>query len=160
MNVFGAMLGAESDVEGLLDELVVRAGVDPASAFLKRAAYRETKRDLAEHGPDDRPDGCQFSKSEFFRGPLSAEAVVALVRNLSEGRISGQSRELDFTPWAGAYNCVSPNATAFAHREELFLLHVAVVDHDAPPAEREAALVWLRRRSWASVRPWGRGVST
>jgi FAD/FMN-containing dehydrogenase len=51
VNVFGAMLGTESDTEELLDGLVGRAGADPASASLEHASYRETKRYLAEHGP-------------------------------------------------------------------------------------------------------------
>ena len=158
VNVFGAMLGTESDTEELLDELVARVGADPTSATLEHAPYRETKRYLAEHGPgEDRPNGHQFNKSEFFRRPLPTEAITALVENLNKGRVPGQSRELDFTPWAGAYNRLSPDATAFAHRDELFLLlHVAVVDSGASAAEREAARAWLGR-SWASVRPWGSG---
>jgi hypothetical protein len=135
VNVFGAMLGTESDTEVLLDELVARVGADPTSATLEHAPYRATKRYLAEHGPgEDRPNGHQFNKSEFFRRGLPTEAITALVENLKKGRVPGQSRELDFTPWAGAYNRLSPDATAFAHRDELFLLlHVAAVDHDAPP---------------------------
>ncbi len=152
------MLGTESDTRDLLDELVVRTGVGPTAANFEHASYRETKRFLAEHGPgDDRPDDHQFSKSEFFHEPLPEEAVAALVDNILEGRIAGQSRELDFTPWAGAYNRVPADATAFAHREEHFLLlHVAVVDPDASIAQREAARDWLAR-SWASVHPWGTG---
>ena len=154
VNVFGAMLGTESDTEGLLGELVARMGADPAS--LQHAAYRETKRYLAEHGPgEDRPNGHQFNKSEFFRRPLPERAIAALVENLEQGRVQGQSRELDFTPWAGAYNRVRADATAFAHRDELFaLLHLVVVEPDASAAEREAARHWLAR-SWASVHPWG-----
>jgi FAD/FMN-containing dehydrogenase len=158
VNVFGAMLGTESDAEEQLGELVARAGVDPMSAFYKHAPYREIKHHLAEHGPgDDRPDGHQFSKSEFFRTPLPEEAITALVKNLTEERNPGESRELDFTPWAGAYNRVPEEATAFAHRDERFLLlQVAVVEPDASAAEREAARGWLSR-SWASVHPWGSG---
>ena len=158
VSAFGAMLGTESDTLYLLDELVVRSGVDPASATFEHAPYREIKRYLAEHGSgDDRPDGHPYNKSEFFREPLPAEAVTTLVENLVEGRVPGQSRELDFTPWAGAYNRVPAGATAFAHRDESFLLlHVTVVEPDAPAAEREAARDWLTR-SWASVRPWGTG---
>ena len=158
VNVFGAMLGTESETEELLDELVTRASVDPTTASLEHAPYRETKRYLAEHGPgDDRPNGHPYNKSEFFRRPLPAEAVAALVENFSEGRIAGQSREFDFTPWGGAYNRVPTDATAFAHREELFLLlHVVVVDPDARTTEREAARRWLGR-SWATVHPWGSG---
>jgi FAD/FMN-containing dehydrogenase len=158
VNVFGAMLCTESDIEELLDELVARAGVEPASAFLEHASYRETKRYLAEHGlGDDRQDGHLFNKSAFFRSPLPEEVVAALVDNLSEGRIAGQSRELDFTPRGGAYNCVPADATAFTHREERFLLlHVVVVDAGASAMEKGAARRWLGR-SWSTVRPWGSG---
>ena len=158
VSVSGAMLGTESDTRDLLDELVAQVRVDPTSATFEHASYREIKHYLAEHGPgDERPDGHPYNKSEFFREPLPVEAVKTLVENLSEGRIMGQSRELDFTPWAGAYNRVPAGATAFAHREERFLLlHVAVVEPDAPAAERDAARDWLAR-SWASVHPWGTG---
>jgi hypothetical protein len=158
VNVFGAMLGTESDTGELLDGLVARAGVDPSSAVLKHAPYRETKRHLADHGPgEDRPEGHQSSKSEFFRRPLPADAIESLVENFTEGRVRGQSRELDFTPWGGAYNRMAADATAFAHREEFFLLkHAVTVEPDAPTAKREAARRWLSR-SWATVRPWGSG---
>jgi FAD/FMN-containing dehydrogenase len=168
VNVFGAMLGTQAETTELLDELVARAGADPASVFSKHASYRETKRHLAEHGPgDDRLEqtsqglaprqGHDFSKSEFFGRPLPTEATVTLVKNLLEGRVAGQSRELDFTPWGGAYNRVRADATAFVHRDELFLLkHAVIVDPDAPAAEREAARDWLTR-SWELVRPWGSG---
>jgi FAD/FMN-containing dehydrogenase len=103
------------------------------------------------------PQGQTFSKSEFFGRPLPAETIAALVENLTEGRISGQSRELDFTPWGGAYNRVSADATAFVHRDERFLLkHAVVIDPDASKGERKTARRWLAR-SWASVRPWGSG---
>lgn len=141
VNVFGAVLGGVSDTETLLDGLTASVGADPVSASFEHVSYRETKRYLAAHGPgEDRPNGHQFNKSEFFRGPLPAEAVEALVENFRAERVPGQSRELDFTPWADAYNRVDAGATAFAHREELFLLlHLVVVEPDAPTAEREAA---------------------
>jgi FAD/FMN-containing dehydrogenase len=158
VSVSGAMVGTASETRDLLDELVARVGVDPTSGTFEHASYRQTKRYLAEHGPgDDQPDGHPYNKSEFFRGPLPTRAITALVHNLSEGRRAGQSRELDFTPWAGAYNRVPAGATAFAHRDERFLLlQVAVVEPDAPAAEREAAREWLAR-SWSSVHPWGTG---
>lgn len=158
VNVFGAMLGPESDTEEPLDELATRAGTHPASSSLKHASYREIKSYLAEHGPgEDRPGGHPYSKSEFFRRPLPPEAVGALAENFAEGRVPGQSRELDFTPWGGAYNRVSAEATAFVHRDEAFLLkHAVTVEPDASDAEREAAQGWLMR-SWATVRPWGSG---
>jgi FAD/FMN-containing dehydrogenase len=96
VNVFGAMLGTEADTAELLDELVARAGADPASVFSKHASYRETKRHLAEHGPgDDRLEqtsqglaprqGHDFSKSEFFGRPLPTEATAMLMKNFFLG---------------------------------------------------------------------------
>jgi hypothetical protein len=39
-----------------------------------------------------------YFKSEFFRHALPTDTIAALVANLAEGRVPGQSRELDFTP--------------------------------------------------------------
>ena len=136
-------------------------------------SYPGTKRYLAQLGDAQRPgdddqlgepsqgqpspQGHPFSKSEFFGRPLPAEAIAALVENLSEGRLPGHSRELDFTPWGGAYNRLRADATAFVHRDERFLLkHAVIVDPDAPTTQREAARRWLAR-SWALVHPWGSG---
>jgi FAD/FMN-containing dehydrogenase len=56
VHVFGAMVDVESRTADLLDELVGRAGADPASSSLEHMPYRETKRYLAEHGPgEDHP---------------------------------------------------------------------------------------------------------
>src|SRR5262249_8647576 len=81
----------------------------------------------------------------------------ALLANLGAERTQGQSRELDFTPWAGAYNRIRDDATAFAHRRELFLLkHTALVDSNSSQAARDAAQGWLTR-PWLTARPWGSG---
>jgi FAD/FMN-containing dehydrogenase len=158
VNVFGAMLGTETDAAALLDELVAQVGVDPSSAARKHMPYRETKRYLAEHGPgEERPLAHSFSKSEFFGRLLPGEAIAALVHHFINGRVAGQSRELDFSPWSGAYNRVRADATAFVHRDERFLLkHAVVVDHDASTSARDAARRWLAE-SWALPRPWGSG---
>jgi len=72
--------------------------------------------------------------------------ITALIENLKEKRVPGQSRELDFTPWGGPYNRVRADATAFVHRDEVFLIqHAVVVDPDVSATEREAARSWLAR---------------
>jgi FAD/FMN-containing dehydrogenase len=158
VNVFGAMLGSERDATEQLGELVARAGADPDSAAFEHASYRATKRSLAEHGPgEERPGAHGYNKSEFFRGQLPNDAIAALVEHFAGARVAGQSRELDFTPWGGAYNRVPAGATAFPHRDARFLLkHAAVVDGGASTAERDAARAWLAR-SWELVHPWGSG---
>jgi hypothetical protein len=83
--------------------------------------------------------------------------VGALLEAFGEARAAGESRELDFMPWGGAYNRRPPHATAFVHRDQLFQLkHAAVVAPDAPPAS-QAAAHRAATRSWASVHPWGSG---
>jgi Berberine and berberine like len=95
-----------------------------------------------------------YQKSEYFARTLPPEAVAALVEHLVTERVPGQERELDFSPWDGAYTRVPPDATAFPHRSERFLLkHAAVV---TDPAGVDAGRRWLER-SWALTRPHGTG---
>ena len=165
VTVFGACLATESDTVRLLDDLIVRVGTDPASASHSYVSYRAAKQDLAEIGDQLHPtshgrpaqSSHAFSKSEFFERPLPTEAVARLVDNLRTQNVPGQARELDFTPWGGAYNRVPADATAFAHRNARFLLkHEVRVDPTASPDERGVARRWLAR-SWVSVHPWGSG---
>jgi FAD/FMN-containing dehydrogenase len=168
VNVYAALIGTESDAKDLLDELIVRSVADPTSASIKQMTFAETRRFWANLGVEDavsteipKPDAAHqpylFTKSEFFKQPLPTEAIMALVENFSFGRVLGESRELDFMPWGGAYNRVRPNTTAFVHRDELFQLkHAVTVDSAAPPDEKAKAHGWVLQ-SWESVHPWGSG---
>jgi FAD/FMN-containing dehydrogenase len=153
VNVFGATMGAESDATTLLDELAVRAGIDPATSVTRESSYRETKRWLADRFPGEGGDPRLHSKSEYFDRPLPAEAIRGLVDGLAEGRRPGESRILDFSPWGGAYGRTRVDATAFAHRSARFLLKQEVA---VTPAHEAAARRWLRS-SWATTHPWGTG---
>ena len=156
-HLFGAMRGDESGTVELLEQLVARVGVAPDAASHQHLGFRAAKQALVglgsvEEADPDRP-GPMFSRSEFFRRPLPADAIGALVGMLGPGRVRGESRELNLTPWGGAYNRVAPDATAFAHRDERFIVeHVLVADHGAPAVGRR----WVQR-SWATVHRWGSG---
>jgi FAD/FMN-containing dehydrogenase len=161
LTLFGAMLGAESVTAEVLGQFAAMAGAEPLSVATRHLPFHDTKRYLAGAGddltaPQHRP-GYMFSKSGFFNRRLPADAITALVDHLTGARMRGQARELDFTPWGGAYNRVPVHATAFAHRDAMFLLkHTASVDLDALAQERDAARQWLAR-SHASVHRWGSG---
>jgi len=87
----------------------------------------------------------------------SSAKLVSRMGYLTEGRTAGQARELDFSPWGGAYNRVPADATAFVHRDPLYSLkHAVVVDPAASTAAKQAAHRWATR-SWASVHRWGTG---
>ncbi len=162
VTLFGVMLGSETETAGTLDEAIVRLGADPASATLAYVSHRAAKSFLVENAPGAEPQAepsqpLMYSKSEFFRRPLPPETIAALVDAFTAERVSGQARELDFTPWGGAYNRTRPEATAFVHRGERFLLkHAVVLDADASMLDRDAARDWLAR-SWSLLHRWGSG---
>jgi hypothetical protein len=158
VTVYGAMLGSEAEAGPLLAGLTARVEAEPAAARVRQLPFRAAKRHLAStHPGDDRPLAPFFSKSEYFARPLPDGVIAVLAANLERDRTPGESRELDFTPWGGAYNRVRPDATAFAHRDGLFLLKQAVaVEPGAGAARIRAARRWLAR-SWASVHPFGTG---
>ena len=159
VHLFGSMIGSEPETAALLDEFVSVAGADPTSSERSHMRYGSLKNYLAERGPGDQEDedGRPYMKSEFFREPLPAGAVEALVELFVRGRRRGEARKLDFMPWGGAYNRVPANATAFPHREELFLLeHSVVVPAGFDAAATEAARAWLSD-SWGLVHPSGSG---
>ena len=127
----------------------------PISADLRELPFRDAKHRLAVHGPGDEApeDAHTWARSEFVRGTLPADARAALLEHLAAGRVPGERRVLDLTPWGGAYNRVPERATAFAHRTERFLVkHEVTVDAEAG----DHARAWLDR-SWDIVHPWGSG---
>jgi FAD/FMN-containing dehydrogenase len=166
VEVFGVMLGTDSDTAELVGRLVDRTPSPPASAFRQHMSFRETTRYWGDRAARVRVEGDppgwelrghRFIKSEFFKRPLSAEVIEAFLENFRKGRVAGQSRELDFSPWGGAYNRMSAAATAFVHRDDLFWLkHATEVYPGASSAEKEAAHDWVTR-SWGTVHPWGTG---
>jgi FAD/FMN-containing dehydrogenase len=161
VSVFGAMLADEAETAATLDELVGRIGVGPTETTLARLPHLAAKRHLAEHAPGVEGEASSpplmHAKSEFFRRPLPRDVIEALVEHLVRDRMPGQARELDFTPWGGAYSRTPAAATAFAHRSERFLLkHAVVLDAASSSQERGAAGDWLTR-SWSLVHPYGAG---
>jgi FAD/FMN-containing dehydrogenase len=158
VKVFGAAIGSEAEARRTLDGLVARAGVDPVAAGFEPLPYREAKRHLAERNESsgETPEPVHLhAKSEFFRSPLQGPTIAALVEHLGRDRVAGQARELDFTPWGGAYNRVPAEATAFVHRAERFLLkHQVVVAAERADALAPPARDWLGR-SWALTHAGG-----
>lgn len=143
--VSGAMMATGADATTQLDRFVAGAGADPTSVETAEAPYAETKRRLAERDAG-RQASHEAIKSAFFGQPLPASVIASLVSHLVENPAPGIERLLDFSPWGGAYNRTRPDATAFVHRDERFLLqYAAVVDVDADPQTKASAQHWVRR---------------
>ena len=168
VDVYGAFHGSRSDAAELVEGLAGRVGSDPTAAVLTPMTWPRTRRWWAELGDTaEEPAGppvaqppappCLYARSEFFARPLPAEAVGALLEAFGEGRTAGESRELDFMPWGGAYNRRPADAAAFVHRDQLFQLKHAVVVAAGAPLASQAAARRAATRSWASVHPWGSG---
>ena len=144
VKVFGAYAGAEAELRALLEPLG-----EPLSARFQAGSAREAKTFLAGLGGEE--EGHPYLRSEFFAQPLSGDAIDALVAHLDA---EGFHRELDFSPWGGAYTRTPVEATAFAHRDARFLLkHAAVVEPGGPV---DAAREWLDA-SWTITHPFGTG---
>ena len=100
VKVFGAFAGPIDEARAL-----VAALGRPAEAAFAEGNARDAKRFLAGlGGAGEEDDGHAYLRSEFLAEPLSAAAIEALVAHLDEG---GFHRELDFSPWGGAYNRVA-----------------------------------------------------
>jgi FAD/FMN-containing dehydrogenase len=163
--VFGMSLGTRSDTVELLEAFTARLNTSPTSTLVEEMTYQQALRHWADRA-DERLEAprapktkrrYEAIKSEFFARPLPPEAVVALVDNLTAERVPGSFREVDCSPWGGAYNRVPADATAFAHRDARYWLkHTAAVDGDAEAQEKLAAERWASR-SWQTVRGWGTG---
>lgn len=152
VRLFGVAVGlSPGHTDDLLDDLVARVGAHPRRRWRRQLSWMDTQDALLPRVHQDA--GRVVSKSGFFRQDIPPAALEALVGQLVADRRPGESRELDFTPWGGAYNRVPAEATAFPHRSERFLLkHAATVSHDALAPRSE----WPHR-SWQTVRSWASG---
>jgi FAD/FMN-containing dehydrogenase len=138
--VQATLVGAAALDEGSTRELLreFTAGVLDLRPGLP---FHQLKNTFAEP-PEER---AMRSRSEFFSHALADETLAALLTQLGAPRAVGR-RKITFTSMGGAYNRVAEDATAFAHRNERFLLeHVA-----------EAADPWVDA-SWATAHTDGSG---
>lgn len=166
VDIYGVLLEGGSDATSTIEALLARVRSDPSSVMQRQMSFPETRRFWADLGAEGHEAGDDaeptehpylFCRSEFFGRPLPAEAIAALLETFSRERAPGEARELDFMPWGGAYNRVPTDATAFVHRDELFLLkHSVVVDPSSSAGAKEAAQRQVDA-SWASVNAWGSG---
>ncbi len=156
----GLMLGTESDADRSLSDFATQAGATPASATVHTMSYVQAKRWLATVGSSavgEAEPRIEFSKSEFFRRSLPKDVLGSLLDHLSSSP-STQVRQLSFMPWGGAYNRVLHDATAFAHRNEAFLVqHVVTIDPGAAATEISDTRDWLAH-SWGMLHPFGSGA--
>jgi FAD/FMN-containing dehydrogenase len=147
LHLFGIHLGSRTDTERLL----APCG-EPATSEVAELPYEQAKPALSGLGAEPPGSGPRYehSRSEFFARQLPRAVIDQLLAGFAATREYGTYRELNFTPWGGAYNTPDESATAFAHRDELFLLeHLQQL-----PAGRSDT--WVDE-SWDIAHPHGSG---
>jgi FAD/FMN-containing dehydrogenase len=139
------IFGAAPDTTAV-DHLIQRLGQRPRTDDRQHGTHHATKRWLA--GDDALDSRFAYLHSEYFRSVVPAAELTA---RLTTDRRPGEERELDFSPWGGAYNQVPSDATAFPHRDAQFLLkQTATVAAGDRPGD------WLDE-SFAVTHPYGTG---
>jgi len=140
--VIATLFGAST-----LDEATTRELLQdwPGSIELRGGLpYHQLKDTFAD--PRDTPARLLRIRTEFFSDAMAPSTLAALLTQLGEPRTEYR-RELTFTAMTGAYSNVSEDATAFAHRNERFLL-----EHIAEAADPWVDSSWTTAHADASGR--------
>jgi hypothetical protein len=136
VQVGGTYVGSIAGVANLLDKLYAAIGSKPTSYFLNEESYLNAMLieagcgglsvPLCHTGPAGvLPRVPSFAKSDFFTRKLTAAGIRALLAGIERlvsvrGAAHGTGG-IAFDACGGAINRVRPDATAFVHRDALFL---------------------------------------
>jgi FAD/FMN-containing dehydrogenase len=131
----GTYAGPLAALDKLIDQFIDMVGVAPSSppgvypnTFLEAMLAEAGCSDLSScHLP---PVGTVqrvpwYAKSDFFSKPLDSAGIGALLRGIEAlGKVrgaAGGSGSISFDALGGAVNRISPQATAFVHRDALWV---------------------------------------
>jgi FAD/FMN-containing dehydrogenase len=136
LSVSGTYVGTQNDLATQLDDLFHRTGAKPSLTSVSTQSYLDAM--LLEAGCATIPLGAchtgaggqlarvpAFAKSDFFTKPLNQRGIRALLSGIEKlGAIRGAQGgggSIAFDALGGAVNRLHPAATAFVHRDALFL---------------------------------------
>jgi hypothetical protein len=172
VSVSGTFVGPPHGLTRHLDELYDRIGTGPSTEFIRREAYLSAMLLEADcsaiplyachTGPGGQlPRVPSFAKSDFFTRPLDKSGIRALLAGIERfGRIRGAVGgvgSVTLNACGGAMNRRSPEATAFVHRNALFLAEYSTswTSRGAPISVNNQHH-WLRA-CYRSLRPHASG---
>jgi FAD/FMN-containing dehydrogenase len=136
ISVGGTFIGSTSGAQSQLNQLFARVGSRPTSNFVRsetilnamlvEAGCSELSVQECNTGPAGRlPRVPSFAKSDFFTRELSASGITALLAGIERlGSLRGAGGgggAIAFDAFGGVINTVPADATAFVHRDALFL---------------------------------------
>ncbi|HUY52816.1 MAG TPA: FAD-binding oxidoreductase [Streptosporangiaceae bacterium] len=175
IQVGGTYLGSVAACQRLLSRLYAAVGSAPVGPYVAQTSYRNAMMleagcanlSVSEcHLPSQTKNGKlprvpSYAKSDFFTSRIPASGIRAMVAGIERMRnvqgAAGGVGAVAFDAFGGALNRVSPSATAFVHRNSLFLAQYSTSWNEggsAAGASRQHA--WLRS-FYASMRPYASG---
>jgi FAD/FMN-containing dehydrogenase len=175
IQVGGTYLGDASGLQSQLDRLYAAVGSDPSSPYVQSYGYLNAM--LVEAGcaqlsvPEChlpwQATGGQLSrqpelaKSDFFTKPLSGSGIGTLLAEVEKLQsvpgAAGGSGGVAFDACGGAINRVAPGATAFVHRDALFLAQYTTTWNTGAAAAGVNAQQDWQDAFHASMRPYASG---
>jgi FAD/FMN-containing dehydrogenase len=136
VGVGGSYIGSVSGAQAQLNKLYSLVGPGPSShsvvehSFLSAMLLEAGCANLPVHACDTPPGGHLprvpfFAKSDIFTKPVSSAGITALTKGIENLRgvrgAAGGAGSIAFDALGGAVNRLAPDATAFVHRNALFL---------------------------------------
>jgi FAD/FMN-containing dehydrogenase len=138
VSVGGAYVGSPGGLAPLLGRLVTAVGAPPTSTFQRTYSYLDAM--LVEAGcagmsvdechlPGQNPRGrlqreASTARSDYFGSPLGSSAIQSVIHAIEQRQADPRMTTVAgvaFDAMGGAINRVPAGATAFVHRDELFL---------------------------------------
>lgn len=175
VQVGGTYLGSPGELSVLLDHLYARVGSASPGPFIEEMPFLDAM--LLDAGCSGLTvDQChlpwqarggqltrqpELAKSDFFTARLPPAGIAALLAGLERLRrvrgASGGVGGIALDAFGGALNRVPPSATAFVHRDALYLAQYTTGwPAGAPAGQVGRQHAWLRG-FYASMRPYASG---
>jgi len=174
VSVSGVFVGSESGLQSQLTPLINAVGSQPTTKQLETDSVADTMMveagcsDLTVaqcHLPTQNPAGrlsrqIEKAKSDFFDKTLPPAGIQAVVDAIDQ-RLDDPALQTGggvlIDAYGGALNAPSPSATAFVHRDQLFLAqYFTTWSTSTPQSTQHATLKWLADFAHA-IRPFASG---
>jgi FAD/FMN-containing dehydrogenase len=174
IQVGGTYLGDSGSLQGELDRLYSAVGAGPSSPYTEEVGYLNAmlvEAGCAQYSVPEchlpwQATGGQLSrqpelaKSDFFTKPLSGSGIGTLLSQIEKLQdvpgAAGGSGGVAFDACGGAINRVSPGATAFVHRDALFIAQYTTVWNTGATAGVANQSAW-QDAFYAAMRPYASG---
>jgi FAD/FMN-containing dehydrogenase len=173
--VNGVYVGNVASLNPLVQQLINKIGVDPISSYISNAGLLNTMlaeagcygKSIAEcHLPSQNPEGqlerdTYGARSDYISQALPSQGISVLVNEITSRQSSSTLGKggilLDAS--GGAINRVAADATAFVHRNDLFLIQYIA---NWNPGDSNSIIAannsWLAE-TWQGMRPYVSGAA-